>query len=582
MSTRLTAAPPVAPRHPVAFLAGPEAAAYRLTARDWLILLVFGATLLGIGLGSARVLTQHEVMFAEPAREMLATGDWITPRLAGVPFNDKPPLTAWTIAALMALTGSESAWVVRLPALASALITAAWIAALGARWFGRRVGLVAGLMQCSSFYVLMQARLAESDMPFCACVTTALAACGLVAVEGPLPPRSERGWRWLFFLAAALAFLTKGPLGLALVFPPVVVFALWQGQPRLLGFLVSPLGWLLFAGVALSWPIMAYLDNPTIGRDWVMHNLDRFRGRMDDGGAGGRKPPLFYFYIIPSLVLPWTVPLLFAAIRGARQGRWTTPAFRFAASWFLPGLAILCLSVWKHKHYAIPILPPLSWLAAHGVWTHLIARQGKPGPVYGWPILAAVWLGLGGAVVPVALLARRGGPAIGGLLVTAALGLTVFWHLARQRRLNVQLVALFATLWLVGVGVQLGVMPAHDSYRAVTEFAHRTNARVPDQVPVHLLGMPVHQVAFYLDPPLVRIDNPELALNRLAEVTDRPVYAMLPRYLADLAAARWPCEFLDQSATLHRHSTERERLTLVRLPARATAATASDAAEGRR
>ena len=81
------------------------------------ILVLFGASLLLIGLGSSRVLTYHEVVFAEPAKEMLASGDFVVPRIGGVPFTDKPPATAWTIAAAMTLFRSQSEWVVRLPSV---------------------------------------------------------------------------------------------------------------------------------------------------------------------------------------------------------------------------------------------------------------------------------------------------------------------------------------------------------------------------------------------------------------------------------------------------------------------------------
>src|SRR6478609_8151996 len=90
---------------------------YRLSARKLILIAAFGLSMLAINLGSVRVLTFHETVFAQPAKEMLATGNWVLPRIAGQPFLDRTPLTAWTIAASMTIFGSDAEWVVRLPAV---------------------------------------------------------------------------------------------------------------------------------------------------------------------------------------------------------------------------------------------------------------------------------------------------------------------------------------------------------------------------------------------------------------------------------------------------------------------------------
>src|SRR5215471_1586806 len=80
-----------------------------------LIIAVYGLGVLLVGLGSARVLTRHEVLAAQPAREMLRGPHWVIPTFAGEPRVVKPPATGWTIAAFMRLFGSEHEFVVRLP-----------------------------------------------------------------------------------------------------------------------------------------------------------------------------------------------------------------------------------------------------------------------------------------------------------------------------------------------------------------------------------------------------------------------------------------------------------------------------------
>ncbi len=137
----------------------------RLSFRSLLIVCLFGAALLLPALGGdLRVLTLHEVFAAQTAREMLQRGDWIIPHFAGVPRLNKPAGMYWLIAGCMAIFNSQAEWVARLPAALSGIALAVIIARLTARWFGDFAGLIAGLMQASIGYVLLQARLAEADL----------------------------------------------------------------------------------------------------------------------------------------------------------------------------------------------------------------------------------------------------------------------------------------------------------------------------------------------------------------------------------------------------------------------------------
>src|SRR5215207_3527477 len=97
------------------------------TARG--IVCAAGFALLLPGLGGGRVLTYHEVCFAQPAREMLANGRWIVPEIAGVVFPDKPPLAHWVAAVSMAVFG-ENEFAVRLPFALAGLALALIIAEL--------------------------------------------------------------------------------------------------------------------------------------------------------------------------------------------------------------------------------------------------------------------------------------------------------------------------------------------------------------------------------------------------------------------------------------------------------------------
>src|SRR3954466_5376868 len=200
-----------------------EKRAGRVSSLGWgerLLIIAFGCSLLMAGLGR-RTLTRHEVLAAYPAKEMLLYGHWIIPMYAGIPRTAKPPGMNWIIAAVMKLFHSDREFIVRLPSALSGVATSLMIASFAARHYGRRIGIVSGLMVLTSLYVLIQARLAEADMLLTALVCAAM----LIFADGPVtesetsaPPNKFRqqllSWRpMVFYLLAGVTFLLKGFVG---------------------------------------------------------------------------------------------------------------------------------------------------------------------------------------------------------------------------------------------------------------------------------------------------------------------------------------------------------------------------------
>ena len=466
----------------------------------WSIALIaaFGATISLVHLGPGWVLTYHEAYFAEPAREMLQTGDWLIPRMAGVPSWQKPPLTHWMIAATMGLLHTEAEWAVRLPSLFCAILNALFVAAMAARWHGDRVGRIAGLIGLTTFYALFQGRLAEADMPLCASVSGAMLALAVGTIG-----RDRCGWgtRLAFFAAAGLSTLIKGPFGLALIGVAAGLFAIVERRWAVWRFLLDPIGWVVMLALTLVWPIAAYRADPTFLDAFRVHNLDRF-----SGGYDGRKGPLFYAYIIPALLLPWT-PLAFGGLIAGWRDRFRPKSlWTLMACWMIVGLALISASAWKHKHYPIPLLPPMSIAAAYGLDRY--AREARRS---GWSpsaILAAVMV-IGGTILAGAATWRGETIAatIGALLAVAGLGVGVAVWLRRSGRDDRALVVIFATVGLVVIGNESFVMPRFDLYRPHAEMARRVNARLAAGEVLDLVEVPHPQILFYLRPPFRRFDT---------------------------------------------------------------------------
>jgi len=544
--------------------------------------LAFGGTLLGICLGSTRVLTFHEVIFAQPAREMLATGDWLMPRFAGVPSTHKPPLTHWLIAASMALTGQRGGeWAPRLAILAVSLLTAWLVASLAASWHGRRVGLAAGMVQCSAFYVLMQARLAEADMVLCAAVTAALYCFARAVLDEDQSLWSRRAWTWSMYACAGLAFLTKFVIGPAFVFGACVVYALWRREKQALRPLLSPVGWVVLLAVALPWPILAWRAHPPILDDWITHNVLRFSGRM----KGRNEPWLYFLYMAPAILLPWT-PWLLGAIwyGGVRQRLLAERRWALAMSWFLAGLLGLSLSAYKSKHYIIPAMPGLSilcgWFLVQDAWGHVSPRL-RPAVVGGVVAVAclaggvAVWQ-LRPELIPETLV------LIG--LVGGAVLLAVF-HDARRRPVAT-LASLFSAFWLVGVGVQCFVIEHFDSYRHLAELGQEVAAGMRQRQPgrpgedLVLLGLPEDQITYYLPLGITRVDH--FKALRALWLSRRPhrLYVVARQHNRDKLAALGRVEVLATARTVRPPHRGQGPVTWMLLERRALPSPASRSASG--
>ncbi len=506
------------------------------------VIALFGGTMLSVGLGrDYRVLTAHEIINVQPAREMLATGDWIVLRIAGEPIPEaKGPLTAWLIALAMKLLGTEAEWVGRGLGVLAAIITAWLMASLAARWYGNRVGLIAGLMQISMLYIMKVARLAECDVFLMASVVGALYCFALANVDNPRGRVKSRWPVWGFFLAAGMAFLFKTLVGLVFIASACFFYILLRREWRLFRFFLSPVGWLIFALCTLPWPIAFYLIHPEFLDYVVQHYLQRAEGTL-----GGVKPFYYYALALPLMMLPWFPFFVLALWVGVRNGLHRQALWQYIAVWVVPALLLLSASACKYDHYLAPLLPPLSLFSALGLFHYFALRyQGQPSG-YIW-LIALLAVGIGTGLAVILSLQPRGYEATAWLLGITGVGTLGMLYCERQRWLRGHLVALFATVWLVAVGVFLFVFPHHDNYRSHMEFAQRVNAQVPAGQPLYLIHFPLFQQTYYLDSPLHFLHDKE-EVRQQFRAGSSEVYFLAPRYFAAEFSPWGRVDLLEQS-----------------------------------
>jgi len=481
-----------------------------LSASAKLLIIVYGASLLLAGLG-LRTLTRHEVLAAYPAKEMLLYGHWIVPMYAGIPRTAKPPGMNWIIAGVMKLFDSESEFVVRLPSALAGIATALMIASFAAKNYGRRTGMVSGLMVVTSFYVLIQARLAESDMLLTALVCAAMLifASGPVSEsEDPSSPRKtfrQQLFTWrpiVFYLLAGLTFLLKGFVGPAFIFLGTITYALIQRDRRAAHFLLNPVGIFIFLDLLAIWPVAAYLKYPPILQAWRFEQFGRLTGER------GSDPFYFYLYSIPGSLLPWTPFMILPAGAAIKNRRHRRPLSRFLICWFIPGVIILSLSAFKHQHYAFPLLPPLSILGAVGLLQY-IDQQHRKTTSHLWPavlILLLICLSITIASFYIKL-ARPVLPAIILMMGLLFFGGFAALYAESRRAGKRQIFYIFLTAWGMIIFVLIGIVPAFDDYKLDADLARSANIKVPEGKTIYIID-PEPQVephsAWYLRQPIRR------------------------------------------------------------------------------
>jgi 4-amino-4-deoxy-L-arabinose transferase-like glycosyltransferase len=358
--------------------------------------LALAAALLLPGLGAAPFDDPGEGQHAEIAREMAASGQWLSLTLNGVRYLDKPPLLYWLAAAAFSLGGLHE-WAARLAPLLGAGLAAAATALLGARLLGTAGGLLAAGALLSSALFLAFGRYLRPETLFVAGIQWGFAGLLLAVSDGE--PDRRRRWSLIGCAALGAASLAKDPLGL--VGPLLAI-----GLALALGGRLRPLSrWLPSAGVALLLVIGAgwyLLELRQPGFAWYtvvdnhLLNAARLRHFPDED-----VPLSGVEFLAVSLlgIVPWIIPAALAITSILRRREWRDPgqvAWTALALWAVGVLALFTLLPFRLPHYALPAYPAIALLAARG-WREGSARA-----------LSAAHLLLFALIATICLLAARG------------------------------------------------------------------------------------------------------------------------------------------------------------------------------
>ena len=321
-----------------------------------------------------------EVRYAEIAREMLASGDWVSPHFNGVRYFEKPALGHWLNAASLAVFG-ENAFAARLPVALATGLAALIVFGLARRFAGARVAALATLVFLTTFLVGGVGTFALLDAFLALFLTAALAAYYVALRE---TGARRRTWLIACGVACGAAFLVKGFLALAI--PVIVAVPYLALNKRWRDAFATP-WWPIVAAavVVLPWSVLIYLREPDFWRYffWVEH-IQRFAA--DD--AQHAEPVWYYLAYLPLLGWPWVLLVPAAAI-GLKRAGGDRDFLRFVLIWAVLPALFFSASKGKLATYVLPCFAPLSILLAAGLERYLGAGYARAWRAAGGIVLVA-------------------------------------------------------------------------------------------------------------------------------------------------------------------------------------------------
>ena len=457
-------------------------------ARALLLLLAFAAVWFS-NLEYRKLVNPDEGRYAEIPREMVASGDWTTPRLNGIKYFEKPALQYWATATAYELFGLHE-WTARLWSALTGFLGVLMVYFTGRRLFGRQAGGNAALVLASSLLWVLIGHINTLDMGVSFFLSAAVCAFLLAQDDGAAAHTRAR-----FMLAAwaalALALLSKGLIGLVLPGATLVLYILIERDWRLAGRLRLAAGGALLLALSLPWFIAVSRANPEFFHFFFIHeHFERFLTKEH----GRYQPPWYFIPVLLVGMLPWTATLIDALWRAwKREAQKKFQPQRFLLLWSALVFVFFSLSDSKLVSYILPIFPALALLLGvrlSAIGARALAWQTLPAALAGIALLALL-PGIGryaSREVPVEMLHDYADwlYAAGALLAAGAAGGA--WMAWRGR--TDAAIALLAGAGLVFAQLALS---GHESLSEANSAYHIVQKIKPELKP----GMPFYSVDTY-------------------------------------------------------------------------------------
>ncbi len=512
-----------------------------------------------VPLGWRALFSPDEGRYASIGLEMLQSGDWITPRLNGLLYFEKPIFQYWITAASLAVFGINEFAARFWPAM-SGFLTVVVVGYTARRLWGAQSGAYAALLAAGTTWISANSHFLTLDMGLTFFQSLSLCAF-VIAQNDTATERERRNAMWVCWAAMAGATLSKGLVGIVIPGATLVLYTLWQRQWDFWRRMHWGSGLLIYFGLTAPWFIAVSLKNPDFFDFFFIR--EHFRRFLTDEARRTGEP----WYFVPVLLLgalPWTTMVaswLWRGGRGEAQVRFQ-PA-RVLVVWSVFIFVFFSVSRSKLPSYILPMFPALALLGAYWLpkvdprylrW-HLLA------PAAFWLVALVVWPfeeWFVSNTQPISAVR----PFLDMLAMAAIVGLLAcgfaFWFLGRGRKMLAMLLVSIASVFGVST-----VMLGHNHYayqmRSSKNIAEIVAPYVTQGTPVFSIRIYDQSLPFYLRRPVMLVDyrdeftfgqnaQPELWEPTLDGFVDRwgaaprAVAVMPPETYEELLARKLPMQ----------------------------------------
>ena len=435
------------------------------------------------GLGDRKLANPDEGRYSEISREMALSGDFVTPRLNGLKYFEKPPLQYWATAISFTLFG-ENEFTARLYTALCGLGCILLMAYVGKRLYDAETGLLTGLVMLSAPYFAAMNEIVTLDMGLTFWLTLSVAS--FMIANAADAESSRKRWLWWAWAGMAGAVLSKGLIGIVFPAAALVLYCAVQRNARLLRKLEWRTGLAIFFVIAAPWFIIVSMRNPEFAHFFFIHeHFERFLTTTHK-----RVQPWWFFVpILFAGLLPWAVALVPATVSGWRASprltasQHTFAPLKFALLFALFILAFFSKSGSKLPAYILPMFP----LLALTIGVYLRNAESKR---LAWLVLPVFPVALWGAyaawqaplrrteTLSRQLYAEASDWAIPAALAIAFAGLLAFFFFRADRK--------WAGVLVISLGTMLGVELIERGYDRLSPL--QSSATLADAIRPHLTG----------------------------------------------------------------------------------------------
>lgn len=349
------------------------------SVRLYALLLTLFVGIYLLPLGFRPLMEPDETRYGEIPREMIASGNWISPRLNGLRYFEKPPLGYW-LNGISILAFGENGFAIRLPSALSVGVSALLILFIVGKVVPREdlwAGPISALVFLTSMEVPIIGTFAVLDSMLAAALTLTM-VCFFLAAQAEHRTSNRRRLLIAAGFGCGLAFLIKGFLALVVPALTMGAYLVWERRWRdLAGLAWLPL--IVATLTALPWSLAIHCQEPDFWNFFFWHeHVRRFLG----GAHEAQHSESFWFFFItaPVMFLPWTflLPAAGIGLREKTQDHETRQLVHFCLAWFCLPFLFFSLSSGKLLTYILPCFPPFAILVSIGLLSLLRANRFRP------------------------------------------------------------------------------------------------------------------------------------------------------------------------------------------------------------